>query len=105
MSAISKLPTFDPESGELLTVVDTPKGSRNKYAYNDKLGIFELRRVLPRGMLFPYDFGFVPSRSPPPAIRWTCCCFGRFRADGLRRPRSRGRRHRGAATRAQRRLD
>jgi len=48
MGAISKLPTFDPESGELLTVVETPKGSRNKYAYNDKLGFFELRRVLPR---------------------------------------------------------
>jgi inorganic pyrophosphatase len=61
MSVIMKLPTFDPESGELLTVVETPKGSRNKYAFNASLGVFELRRVLPRGMLFPYDFGFVPA--------------------------------------------
>lgn len=60
MSAITRLPTFDPEGGELLSVVETPKGSRNKYGFNSALGVFELRRVLPRGMLFPYDFGFVP---------------------------------------------
>jgi inorganic pyrophosphatase len=61
MDGIAALPTFDPESGELLTVVETPKESRNKYAFNPSLGVFELRRVLPRGMLFPYDFGFVPA--------------------------------------------
>ena len=61
MNAIATLPTFDPDSRELLSVVETPKGSRNKYAFNPALGVFELRRVLPRGMLFPYDFGFVPA--------------------------------------------
>ena len=61
MNDIAKLPTFAPEGGELLTVVETPKGSRNKYAFNPALGVFELRRVLPRGMVFPFDFGFVPA--------------------------------------------
>jgi inorganic pyrophosphatase len=61
MNAIADLPAFDPESGELLSVVETPKGSRNKFAFDPGLGLFELRRVLPRGMLFPYDFGFVPA--------------------------------------------
>ena len=42
-------------------VIETPKGSRNKYKYDPKLGIFKLSRVLPDGMEFPYDFGFVPS--------------------------------------------
>jgi inorganic pyrophosphatase len=42
-------------------VIETPKGSRNKYAFNPALGVFELKRVLPAGMGFPYDFGFVPS--------------------------------------------
>ena len=42
-------------------MIETPKGSRNKYSYNEPLGIFELRKVLPRGMIFPYDFGFLPS--------------------------------------------
>jgi inorganic pyrophosphatase len=45
---------------QLHVVIETPKGSRNKYAFNPTLGIFELRKVLPAGMVFPYDFGFVP---------------------------------------------
>ena len=41
--------------------METPKGSRNKFAYNQGLEAFELRKLLPRGMIFPYDFGFIPS--------------------------------------------
>ena len=41
--------------------METPKGSRNKFAYNPDLEAFELRKLLPRGMIFPYDFGFIPS--------------------------------------------
>jgi inorganic pyrophosphatase len=42
-------------------VIETPKGSRNKYAFNAEEKIFELKKVLPAGMDFPFDFGFVPS--------------------------------------------
>jgi inorganic pyrophosphatase len=42
-------------------LVETPKGSRNKYALDPGQGVFELKWVLPAGMDFPYDFGFVPS--------------------------------------------
>ena len=42
-------------------IIETPKGNRNKYAYDPKLGVFKLKKVLPEGMVFPYDFGFVPS--------------------------------------------
>jgi inorganic pyrophosphatase len=42
-------------------VIETPKGSRNKFAFNPDDHIFELKKVLPAGMTFPYDFGFVPS--------------------------------------------
>ena len=42
-------------------VIETPKGSRNKYAYDPEERIFTLKKVLPAGMSFPYDFGFVPS--------------------------------------------
>ena len=61
MMSFAKLPTFDRETGDALAVIETPKGSRNKYGYNEALEVFELRKVLPRGMLFPYDFGFIPS--------------------------------------------
>jgi inorganic pyrophosphatase len=45
----------------LHVVIETPKGSRNKYAFDAKRRIFWLKTVLPVGMSFPYDFGFVPS--------------------------------------------
>jgi inorganic pyrophosphatase len=58
----SRLKSIDSEDKELLRVViETPKGSRNKFAFNADEHIFELKRVLPAGMTFPYDFGFVPS--------------------------------------------
>jgi inorganic pyrophosphatase len=37
-----------------------PRGSRNKYAFDEKQKVFELKKVLPAGMAFPYDFGFIP---------------------------------------------
>ena len=56
------LPTFDSDDRELVVVViETPKGSRNKYAFDPEERIFELTKVLPAGMEFPYDFGFIPS--------------------------------------------
>jgi inorganic pyrophosphatase len=45
----------------LRVVIETPKGSRNKFAFDVKERIFELTKVLPSGMAFPYSFGFVPS--------------------------------------------
>jgi inorganic pyrophosphatase len=43
-----------------LVVVETPRGSANKLKYDTGLGAFRLDRVLPAGMSFPFDFGFVP---------------------------------------------
>ena len=45
----------------LRVAIETPKGSRNKFAFAPEEHIFELKKVLPAGMTFPYDFGFVPS--------------------------------------------
>jgi inorganic pyrophosphatase len=56
------LKPFDSADKQLLRVViETPKGSRNKFAFDPKEHIYELKKVLPAGMTFPYDFGFVPS--------------------------------------------
>lgn len=49
------------ESGDLHVIIDTPKGSRNKYKYDEDLGLFKLGGVLPAGAVFPFDFGYVPS--------------------------------------------
>jgi len=45
----------------LQVVIETPKGSRNKYAFDEDERVFTLKKVLPAGMAFPYDFGFIPS--------------------------------------------
>src|SRR6266850_1685096 len=59
---LSRLNPFDPDDKQILRVViETPKGSRNKFAFDPDQLIFELKKVLPAGMTFPYDFGFVPS--------------------------------------------
>ncbi len=54
-------PPFADEAGKTLhIVVETPKGSRYKYAYQPDSGLFLLKRILPPGTDFPVDFGFVP---------------------------------------------
>ena len=58
---LSETATFDAKTGELRVVIETPKGSRNKYDYDPECDCLDLATVLPEGMSFPYDFGFVPS--------------------------------------------
>jgi inorganic pyrophosphatase len=58
--AIARLPAFEPKSRLLHVVIDTPKGSRTKYAWKPEAGMFEMRKLLPAGMAFPFDFGFIP---------------------------------------------
>jgi inorganic pyrophosphatase len=58
---LSRLDPWDEESGALQVVIETPKGSRNKYKYDPDSRSFLLNKVLPCGMDFPFDFGFVPS--------------------------------------------
>jgi inorganic pyrophosphatase len=54
-------PLDETDSSIIQVIIETPKGSRNKYAFDPDQRIFELKKVLPAGMAFPYDFGFVPS--------------------------------------------
>ena len=59
-SLVEKLGPFD-EDDNLNVIVETPMGCRNKYAYDPELRLFRLKKALPKGMVFPFDFGFVPS--------------------------------------------
>jgi inorganic pyrophosphatase len=56
-----ELPALDPDTGLVRVVIDTPKGSRNKYKFDAEFGLLKLSRMLPAGMSFPYDFGSIPS--------------------------------------------
>ena len=61
----TKLKPIDKKNGLLQVIVETPKGSRNKFAFDPKQEIFALKKVLPAGMTFPYDFGFLPKTIAP----------------------------------------
>jgi inorganic pyrophosphatase len=52
---------FDEPGGELNVIIETPKGSRNKFNFDPQRGVFKLGGVLPAGASFPFDFGFVPT--------------------------------------------
>src|SRR5918998_925490 len=56
------LARLDPFKDEdtLHVIIETPKGSRNKFKFDPDRGLFELASVLPAGAVFPFDFGFVP---------------------------------------------
>jgi inorganic pyrophosphatase len=41
-------------------IVETPRGCRNKYKLDEETGRIKLSKVLPEGMVFPYDLGFFP---------------------------------------------
>src|SRR5690348_5029710 len=41
-------------------IVETPKGSTCKYDYDPDMRLFKLKKILPAGMVFPFDFGFIP---------------------------------------------
>jgi len=58
---LSEITPFDDESGDLRIVIETPKGSRNKYSYDPECDCMQLSTVLPEGIVFPYGFGFIPS--------------------------------------------
>jgi inorganic pyrophosphatase len=58
-------PTSKNDDKLIRIIIETPKGSRNKYAFDRHARVFELKKVLPAGMNFPYDFGFLPSTLAP----------------------------------------
>ncbi|HEY9791345.1 MAG TPA: inorganic diphosphatase [Candidatus Obscuribacterales bacterium] len=49
------------QKNEIKVVIETPRNSRNKYDYDPETGMYECASTLPLGMVFPFDFGFVPS--------------------------------------------
>ncbi|MBV8246122.1 MAG: inorganic diphosphatase [Candidatus Eremiobacteraeota bacterium] len=48
-------------AGEVVhAVIETPSRTRLKYEFEPDFGIFKLKQVLPDGLEWPYDYGFVP---------------------------------------------
>lgn len=58
---LSKLPALAANSDEVNAIVDTPQGSQNKFKYDEESGLFMLGGAMPAGVVFPFEFGFIPS--------------------------------------------
>jgi len=67
MKSLANPSTLKPvEDKDLIQVIiETPAQSRNKFAFDPEQSIFALKKVLPAGMVFPYDFGFLPQTTAP----------------------------------------
>ncbi|AYB29575.1 inorganic diphosphatase [Chryseolinea soli] len=55
---LSRIPTFVNQ--HIHVVIETPKGSRFKYAYEENVDLLVVRHELPEGFTFPINFGFIP---------------------------------------------
>src|ERR1043165_905957 len=52
---------LDTAKATCRAIIETPKGCRNKFDYDPESDLFMLGGLLPAGMMFPFDFGFIPS--------------------------------------------
>src|ERR1700731_4039792 len=62
MADLTSLPhQLDAKKAVCRAIIETPKGFRNKFDYDPDSNLFMLGGLLPEGMMFPFDFGFIPS--------------------------------------------
>ena len=52
---------LDAKKSTCRAIIETPKCCRNKFDYDPQSNLFMLGGLLPEGMMFPFDFGFIPS--------------------------------------------
>ena len=62
MADLSAFPNrWDRKKCQCCAIIETPKNRRNKFDYDPESNLFKLGGLLPEGMIFPFDFGFIPS--------------------------------------------
>jgi inorganic pyrophosphatase len=60
MADLSAFPNrLDRKKRQCCAIIETPKNRRNKFDYDPESDLFRLGGLLPEGMMFPFDFGFI----------------------------------------------
>lgn len=54
------LPLGEKAPEVINVVIEIPKGSNNKYEFDEKLGVIKLDRVFYSPFFYPLDYGFIP---------------------------------------------
>jgi len=52
--------SVDEPDASFVAFIEIPKGSRNKYEFDEELGAVKLDRFLFSSMVYPTDYGFIP---------------------------------------------
>jgi len=60
VAAAAKNGAEEMPNASVLAFIEIPKGSRNKYEFDKKLGAFKLDRVLYSSVHYPTDYGYIP---------------------------------------------
>jgi len=60
MNLLKDVSCGDNPPKEINVIVEIPKGSSNKYEYDEKENCFALDRTLYSSLFFPFSYGFVP---------------------------------------------
>jgi inorganic pyrophosphatase len=58
--SLAEIPLGKNAPEEINVVIEIPKGSRNKYEYDEDMDAIKLDRVAFTAMAHPYDYGFIP---------------------------------------------
>jgi|SRR5688572_19467892 len=63
---LAAIPTFAGQAEDVFhVVVEAPRGSMLKLKYEPRWEAMSISRPLPLGVVFPFDWGFVPSTKAP----------------------------------------
>lgn len=55
------IPPFGHDRKDVVNaIIETPRNQRQKYAFVSKYGLFQQKLLLPEGLMWPYDYGFIP---------------------------------------------
>ncbi len=60
MNLFKEIPLNENSPEEINVLVEAPKGSANKYEYDEKGGYFIMDRTIYSSVVFPFDYGFIP---------------------------------------------
>jgi len=64
MADLSDLPALASDNG-FYVVVESPRGCTSKIKYDAARHVMMLSRPLPQGLVYPHDWGFIPSTRAP----------------------------------------
>ncbi len=59
-STLDSIQPFDQDKKCWNVIIETPKGSNVKYAFEEDTGLLTVKKALPEGMVFPFNFGMIP---------------------------------------------